>query len=64
MGMEYTNGPMEVVIKEIGTKIKFRNMENTFGMTVELIRGIGLTIICMVTECINGLTVVNTKVSI
>lgn len=63
MDMECTNGPMEVVIKVIGTKIKFRNMESTFGMMEELIKDIGLIIICMATEFINGPMVESTKVS-
>ena len=61
MVMEYTNGPMEVAIKVIGTQIKFQNMVSTFGMMEELIKAIGLIIICMVTEFINGQMVVNMK---
>lgn len=62
--MEFINGPTEVVIKVIGTKIKFQNMESTFGMTGELIKDIGLIIICMVTEFINGQMVENMKENI
>jgi hypothetical protein len=61
MDMEYINGQTEVFIREIGTKIRFLNMENTTGMMEEHIKGTGLIIICMAKACTNGLTVENMK---
>jgi len=63
MGMVYINGQMVVCIKEIGIKIKFQNMANIIGMMEELIKDIGLIIICMDKVSTNGLTVENMRVN-
>ena len=64
MDMEFTSGLMEAFTKVIGTKIRFQNMANITGTTVELIKVIGLIIICMEAVSTNGQTVGNTKVNI
>lgn len=64
MDMEYTNGRMEVFIKGIGFKTKSLDMVNILGMIKELTKDIGLTIICMVKEYINGQMAGNMKVTI
>ena len=64
MATEYTNGQMEVFIKEIGFKIKSLDMANILGMIKEHTKDIGLTIICMDKEYINGRMAENTKVTI
>ena len=55
---------MEVFIKEIGFKIKSLDMANILGMIKEHTKDIGLTIICMDKEYINGRMAENMKVTI
>jgi hypothetical protein len=62
MDMECTNGRMEASIKVIGFKIKSQAMVNIHGMIKELIKGIGLIIICMAKEYTDGRMEDNTKV--
>lgn len=56
-------GLTEVVIKEIGTKIKYQDMVLIIGMTIECTKVIGLIIICMVKVNIIGQMAVNMKVN-
>ena len=63
MGMEFTNGPMDVYIKEIGIKIRFPVMENIIGMMEEHIKDIGLITTCMEKVCTCGQMVESMKVN-
>ena len=59
--MEYINGLMGAYIKEIGKKIKYRDMVNILGMMSVLTKVIGQKIICTDKACILGLMVENMK---
>lgn len=61
--MEFTNGPMAVYTKAIGTKIRYLAMGSIIGKMVELTREIGSTIICTVRVFINGKMAENTRES-
>ena len=61
--MEFINGLMEAYIKEIGTKIRFLDMENITGTTAGPIKGIGWIIICTVKEFICGWMVESMRAS-
>jgi hypothetical protein len=63
MAMGHIIGQTVVFIKEIGIKIKYQDMVLIIGMTIECTKDIGLIIICMVKENINGQMVVDMKVS-
>jgi len=62
--MEYTNGPMEVNLKETGKRIRLQGTESIIGKMEESMKVTGTKIICTDKAYINGLTEDNMKVTI
>ena len=57
----FTLGQMEVIILEIGVKIKLMDKDSIFGETIEDIKVNGVVIRCMDSESILGKTVESMK---
>ena len=57
-------GPMEAIMRENGTKIKYKDLVFIYGRTVENMKEIGIIIICMDMVYTSGLMVEHTKENI
>ena len=64
MEKELTNGLMVLTIQENGFKTRSQGRENTIGLMVGCMLGIGKIVKCMVGESIHGVMEENTKVTI